>query len=79
MALPTVVAGKTDGGYRRYLYRDTRGRWWPCQILSGTPAGPFTIRIPSFLHLSAADHTRTLVPLATSRTSTNAVHPAWRP
>jgi hypothetical protein len=32
-----------------------------------------------WLHLSAAEHTRTLVSLATSRTSTNAVHPAVRP
>jgi hypothetical protein len=40
-----------------------------------TPAGPFTIRVLGWLHLSAAEHTRTLVSLATSRTSTNAVHP----
>jgi hypothetical protein len=43
------------------------------------PAGPFTIRVLGWLHLSAAEHTRTLVSLATSRTSTNAGHPAVRP
>lgn len=78
MPLPTVVAGKADGGFRRYFYRDTRGRYWPCEVLSGAPAGPFTIRIPAFLHLAASEHTRTLVPLATAKTSTNAVHPTVR-
>jgi hypothetical protein len=79
MPLPTVQAGKAKGGWRRYQYRDTRGRYWPCEVLSGAPAGPFTIRIPARLHLAASQHTLTLVPLATSRTSTNAVHPAVRP
>jgi hypothetical protein len=43
MPLPTVQAGKADGGFKRYLYRDTRGRYWPCQVLSG----PRRARSPS--------------------------------
>lgn len=64
---------------RRYLYREHQE---PLLNLPGAlraPAGPFTIRVLGWLHLSAAEHTRTLVSLATSRTSTNAVHPAVRP
>lgn len=79
MAIPTVQAGKIAGeGYRRYFYRDARGRYWPCQVLSGAASGPFTIRIPAFLHMGASQHTLILVPLATSKASTNAVHPAVR-
>lgn len=79
MAIPTVQSGKIAGeGFRRYFYRDAKGTYWPCQVLSGAAGGPFTIRIPSRLHLGAAQHTLTLVPLATSKASTNAVHPTIR-
>jgi hypothetical protein len=79
MATPTVQSGKLAGeGYRTYFYRDVRGRYWPCQVLSGPAGGPFTIRIPSWLHLGAAEHTRAGVVLATSKASTNAVHPRVR-
>jgi hypothetical protein len=79
MATPTVQSGKLAGeGYRTYFYRDVRGRYWPCQVLSGPAGGPFTIRILSWLHLSAAEHTRSGVVLATSKASTNAVHPRVR-
>jgi hypothetical protein len=67
------AAGRADGGYRAALYRDAKSRWWPCQIISGT--GPYTIRIPARLHLPASQHTLSLIPAATSKASTNAVHP----
>jgi hypothetical protein len=79
MATPTVQSGKLAGeGYRTYFYRDAKGNYLPCQVLSGPAGGPFTIRIPSRLHLSAAQHTLSGIPLATSKASTNAVHPRVR-
>jgi hypothetical protein len=54
----TVLSGKAKGGYRSALYRDARGRMWPCQVLSGPVGGPFTIRIGARLHLPAGSHDR---------------------
>jgi hypothetical protein len=70
-----VQAGKP---YKTALYRDARGRYWNCEVLSGT--GPFTIRIPARVAagMAASQHTLTLIPLATNRNSTNAVHPSVR-
>ena len=76
MATPTVQSGKAKGGFRRYFYRDVKGNYLPCEVLSGT--NPYTIRIPSRLHLPAAQHTLSGIPLATSKASTNAVHPRVR-
>jgi hypothetical protein len=69
----TVISGKTKGGYRSAIYRDVRGNQWPCQVLSGPVGGPFTIRIPARLHLSAAQHTLSGVVLGTTRSQTNCV------
>jgi hypothetical protein len=69
----TVISGKTKGGYRSAIYRDTRGNQWKCEVISGTPAGPFTIRIPARLHLLAAQHTLSGIVLGTTRSQTNCV------
>jgi hypothetical protein len=69
----TVISGKAKGGFRAAIYRDARGNQWKCQVLSGPPAGPFTIRILSRLHLSAAQHTLSGIVLGTSRSQTNCV------
>jgi hypothetical protein len=69
----TVLSGKTKGGYRAAIYRDARGNQWKCEVLSGAPAGPFTIRIPARLHLPAAQHTLSGIVLGTSRAQTNCV------
>jgi hypothetical protein len=50
-----------------------RGRTFGCQVL-GVQAGPtYTIRIPSRLHLPAAQHTLTGIAQGTSRSDTNVV------
>ena len=49
-------------------------------MLSGPAAGPFTIRIGARVAagLSASQHTLSGIVLATSKASTNAVHPSAR-
>jgi hypothetical protein len=76
----TVASGRSRGGYRSALYRDARGRYWKCDVLSGPAGGPFTIRIGARVAagMPASQHTLTLVPLATSKASTGAVHPTAR-
>jgi hypothetical protein len=76
----TVASGRADGGYRSALYRDARGRYWKCDVLSGPSAGPFTIRIGARVAagLAASQHTLTGIALASSKASTNAVHPSVR-
>jgi hypothetical protein len=76
----SIASGRADGGFRSALYRDARGRYWKCEVLSGPAAGPFTIRIGARVAagLPASQHTLTLVPLATSKASTGAVHPTAR-
>jgi hypothetical protein len=69
----TVLSGKTKGGYRSAIYRDARGNQWKCEVLSGAPAGPFTIRIPARLHLPASQHTLSGIVLGTTRAQTNCV------
>lgn len=70
-----VQAGKP---FKTALYKDARGRYFACEVLSGT--GPYTIRIPSRVAagMPAAQHTLTLIPLATTKAQTNAVHPSVR-
>jgi hypothetical protein len=69
----TLYAGKARGGYRSAIYRDARGRTFGCQVLS-VQAGPtYTIRIPSRMHLPAAQHTLTGIAQGTSRSDVNVV------
>ena len=70
-----VQAGKP---FKTAYYRDAKGRYFACEVLSGT--GPFTIRIPARVAagMPSAQHTLTLIPLATNKNSTNAVHPSVR-
>jgi hypothetical protein len=70
-----IQAGKP---FKTALYRDAKGRYWQCEVLSGT--NPFTIRIPARVAagMPASQHTLTLIPAATAKNSTNAVHPSVR-
>jgi hypothetical protein len=74
----TVISGKTKGGFRSAIYRDAKGRTWKCEVISGPSGGPFTIRIPARLHLSAAQHTLTGIVLGTSKSQTNCVFASAR-
>jgi hypothetical protein len=69
---------QTGKPFKTTLYKDAKGRYWQCEVLSGT--GPYTIRIPSRVAagMPASQHTLTLIPLAANKTSTNAVHPSVR-
>jgi hypothetical protein len=69
---------QTGKPFKTALYRDTKGRYWQCEVISGT--GPYTIRIPSRVAagLPASQHTLTLIPAATNKNSTNAVHATVR-
>jgi hypothetical protein len=43
----TIVVGKTKGGYRDHYYRDARGRYFRCHVLSQQAGPTYTIRVLS--------------------------------
>jgi hypothetical protein len=69
---------QTGKPFKTAYYKDAKGRYWQCEVLSGT--GPYTIRISARVAagMPASQHTLSLIPAATSKASTNAVHASVR-
>jgi hypothetical protein len=76
----TVVVGKAKGGFRPAVYRDAKGRYFKCQVLSGPSGGPFTIRILSreAAGMPIGQTTLAGIVLGSAKTQTNCVFASAR-